>query len=54
MLYTINNTFVDDFLNDVLTTKPKTNYSSFDAEVLEDGKQKVTVNTIGHNPKILQ
>ena len=51
MLYTINNTFVDDFLNDVLTTKPKTNYSSFDAEVLEDGKQKVTVNTIGHNPK---
>ena len=51
MLYTINNTFVDDFLNDVLTTRPKTNYSSFDAEVLEDGKQKVTVNTIGHNPK---
>ena len=51
MLYTINNTFVDDFFNDVLTTRPRTNYSSFDAEVLEDGKQKVTVNTIGHNPK---
>ena len=33
MLYTINNTFVDDFFNDVLTTRPRTNYSSFDAEV---------------------
>ena len=51
MIYTINNTFVDDFFNDVLTTRPRTNYSSFDVEVLEDGKQKVTVNTIGHNPK---
>jgi HSP20 family molecular chaperone IbpA len=56
MFYTINNSFVDDFLNEVLTTKParKTNfykYSQFDVEVTEDGKQKVTVNTIGHNPK---
>jgi HSP20 family molecular chaperone IbpA len=25
--------------------------SQFEAEVLEDGKQKVTINTIGHNPK---
>jgi HSP20 family molecular chaperone IbpA len=26
-------------------------YSNFETEVLEDGKQKVTVNVIGHNPK---
>ena len=55
MFYTINNSFVDDFFNEVLTTKPKKNQllqiSQFDVEVTEDGKQKVTVNTIGHNPK---
>ena len=27
------------------------NYTGFESEVLEDGKQKVTINTIGHNPK---
>ena len=27
------------------------NYTGFESKVLEDGKQKVTVNTIGHNPK---
>ena len=27
------------------------NYTGFEAEVLENGKQKVTINTIGHNPK---
>ena len=52
MFYTINENFVDNFFNDIYTTRRiKTNYSNFDAEVLEDGKQKVTVNTIGHNPK---
>jgi len=52
MFYTINENFVDNFFNDIYTTRrTKTNYSNFDAEVLEDGKQKVTVNTIGHNPK---
>ena len=35
---------------DKLSAKTKS-YSSFDVEVLDDGKQKVTVNTIGHNPK---
>ena len=29
----------------------KPSFGSFDVETLEDGKQKVTVNTIGHNPK---
>ena len=51
MFYTINENFVDNFFNDIYTTKRTKSYSSFDAEVLEDGKQKVTVNTIGHNPK---
>ena len=52
MFYTINVYFVDTATTDIYTSKrTKTNYSNFDAEVLEDGKQKVTVNTIGHNPK---
>ena len=28
--------------------------NSFEVEVLEDGKQKVTINTLGHNPKEIQ
>jgi HSP20 family molecular chaperone IbpA len=32
-------------------TKTQTYFGSFDVEVLEDGKQKVTINTTGHNPK---
>ena len=32
-------------------TKTKNYFGSFDVEVLEDGKQKVTINTTGHNPK---
>jgi len=53
MIYTINNRFFDDIFTDsFFNTSVKTkSYSSFDVEVLEDGKQKVTVNTIGHNPK---
>jgi len=35
----------------VLNERRKTSFGSFDVEVLEDGKQKVTINTIGHNPK---
>ena len=47
MFYTINENFVDNY-----TTKTTNRLnSSFEAETLEDGKQKVTVNTIGHNPK---
>ena len=52
MFYTINENFVDNFFRDIYTTKPtKRLNTSFEAETLEDGKQKVTVNTIGHNPK---
>lgn len=35
--------------NKVYTYTATTN--SFEVEVLEDGKQKVTINTLGHNPK---
>jgi len=53
MIYTINNRLFDDIFSDSFFNTPvKTkSYSSFDVEVLDDGKQKVTVNTIGHNPK---
>ena len=52
MFYTINENFVDNFFKDIYTTKPtKRLHSQFDAEILEDGKQQVTINTIGHNPK---
>ena len=52
MFYTINENFVDNFFRDISTTKPTNRLTSqFEATVLEDGKQKVTVNTIGHNPK---
>ena len=52
MFYTINENFVDNFSKDIYTTKTTNRLnSSFEAETLEDGKQKVTVNTIGHNPK---
>jgi len=52
MFYTINENFVDNFFKDIYTNKTTNRLnSSFEAETLEDGKQKVTVNTIGHNPK---
>ena len=52
MFYTINENFVDNFFRDIYTTKTTNRLNpSFEAETLEDGKQKVTVNTIGHNPK---
>ena len=52
MFYTINENFVDNFFRDIYTTKPtKRLHSQFDAQVLDDGKQQVTINTIGHNPK---
>ena len=36
-----------------LNKKIKT-YSSFDVELLDNGKQLVTVNTVGHNPKDIE
>ena len=35
----------------VLDERRNTSFRSFDVEILDDGKQKVTINTIGHNPK---
>ena len=52
MFYTINENFVDNFFRDISTTKPTNRLNSqFEATVLEYGIQKVTINTIGHNPK---
>ena len=52
MFYTINENFVDNFFKDIYTTKPTNRLNSqFESTVLEDGKQQVTINTIGHNPK---
>lgn len=52
MFYTINENFVDNFFRDIYTTKPTNRLNSqFEATTLEDGKQQVTINTIGHNPK---
>ena len=52
MFYTINENFVDNFFKDIYTTKPTNRLNSqFEATILEDGKQQVTINTIGHNPK---
>mgnify|MGYP005692678663 CR=1 FL=1 len=52
MFYTINENFVDNFFRDISTTKPTNRLNSqFEATVLDDGKQQVTINTIGHNPK---
>ena len=52
MFYTINENFVDNFFKDIYTTKPTNRLNSqFEAITLEDGKQQVTINTIGHNPK---
>ena len=42
---------------DALLTEPSRinkkikTYTTFEAELLEDGKQLVTINTVGHNPK---
>jgi len=47
-------TTFDKLINDLTRepfTTPTRTYGVFEAEVLEDGKQKVTINTAGHNPK---
>ena len=56
-MYTINtfNNLIDDVFNEPIfrrSRKSYTNaYGNFDATVLENGKQQVTINTTGHNPK---
>ena len=52
-MYTTLTSF-DNLINELtkqpLTTPTRT-YGNFEVDVLDDGKQQVTVNTIGHNPK---
>jgi len=50
-MYTNFNEVFDALLTEPsrINKKIKT-YTSFEAELLEDGKQLVTVNTVGHNP----
>ena len=54
-MYTNFNEVFDTLLAEPsrLNKKIKT-YSSFDAELLDNGKQLVTVNTVGHNPKDIE
>ena len=52
-MYTTLTSF-DNLINELtrqpLTTPTRT-YGTFEVDVLEDGKQSVTINTLGHNPK---
>ena len=51
-MYTNFNEVIDAFLTEPSRiNKTIKTYSNFEAELLEDGKQLVTVNTVGHNPK---
>lgn len=54
-MYTNFNEVFDTLLTEPsrLNKKIKT-YSSFDTELLDNGKQLVTVNTVGHNPKDIE
>lgn len=54
-MYTNFNEVFDTLLTEPsrLNKKIKT-YSSFDVELLDNGKQLVTVNTVGHNPKDIE
>jgi HSP20 family molecular chaperone IbpA len=43
---------IDELTRDSFkTSKRSSNLNSVEVEALEDGKQKVTINTLGHNPK---
>lgn len=54
-MYTNFNEVFDTLLTEPsrLNKKIKT-YSSFDVELLDNGKQLITVNTVGHNPKDIE
>ena len=55
MTITTFNDLIDDVFNEPIfrrSRKSYTNaYGNFEATVLENGKQQVTINTTGHNPK---
>jgi HSP20 family molecular chaperone IbpA len=43
---------IDELTKDSFKTpKRSSNFNLVEVETLEDGKQRVTINTIGHNPK---
>lgn len=53
IMYTTLTTF-DKLINELTKQQVPTSmrtYGTFEVDVLDDGKQQVTINTIGHNPK---
>jgi HSP20 family molecular chaperone IbpA len=56
MFYTLNtfDRLFKELANENKTYTYTATSNEFDVEVLEDGKQKVTINTLGHNPKNIQ
>ena len=56
MFYTLNtfDKLFKELANENKTYTYTATSNSFEAEILEDGKQKVTINTLGHNPKEIQ
>ena len=44
----------NELTREPLYTKTQNHFGSFEVEVLENGKQQVTINTLGHNPKNIQ
>jgi HSP20 family molecular chaperone IbpA len=43
---------IDELTKDSFKTPKRTsNFNSVEVETLDNGKQRVTINTIGHNPK---
>lgn len=55
MTITTFNDLIDDMFNEPIFRRGRKSYTNaygnFDATVLENGKQQVTINTTGHNPK---
>ena len=55
MTITTFNDLIDDVFNEPIFRRGRKSYTNaygnFDATVLENGKQQVTINTTGHNPK---
>jgi HSP20 family molecular chaperone IbpA len=56
MFYTLNtiDRLFKELANENNTYTYSTTSNSFEVEVLENGKQQVTINTLGHNPKNIQ
>ena len=54
MTITTFNDLIDDMFNEPIFRRGRKTYTNaygnFDATVLENGKQQVTINTTGHNP----